>query len=363
VCDIGAVALRILMIRLSAIGDVINTLPSVSLLRDHLPDAFVAFAVEDKAKDVVVGHPELDRVFVFPRRRWRAMLASANPRQWWQLVREVRAFALELRAERFDVALDFQGSLKGTLELVLSRAPRRIGFARGFTREGADWFATEHVRPPATSPHRVDKFASLCAVLGATSSKRRYVLPPSPSSRSRVRSFLEQAGLVARRFAIVHPGTSEHGVRKRWPAERFGELAARMVDELAMASVVTFGPGEESLAREVATASGGRAIVAPEGSLLDLAELIRYARLFVSGDTGPMHLAAACGTCCVALFGPKDPAVYGPYGEGHVVIHRPDTNGVPGMLLIGVDDVWSALRLSLEETEVLETIRRGEIGS
>src|SRR5690554_2961054 len=103
---------RVLLVRLSAIGDVVNVLPALTLLRRALPQAFIGFAVEDRAKDVIVGHPFVDRVHVFPRRRWREMLRRPSPSGWAQLAREVRAYAREIRDERYDVVLDEQSNLK-----------------------------------------------------------------------------------------------------------------------------------------------------------------------------------------------------------------------------------------------------------
>lgn len=344
---------RILLIRLSAIGDVINTLPALSLLRRARPDAYLAFAVEDRARDLLWGHPFLDGVHVFPRRAWRGLLRSGDPRHWLHLRGELAAYRRALQEARYDVALDFQGNLKGALHAILSGAPRRVGFARGHDREWSHCFATEHVVPPADRPHRVDKFVSLLGPLGIEGREREFVLPPTPAEvRGRVHAWLQAAGLDRAAPVLLHPGTSERGAAKRWPAERFAALAARLVAR-GMAVLVTWGPGERALAEEVVMRSGcdgpgprGRSLVrlGPEtSSLLELAELIRHAAVFVSSDTGPMHLAAACGTRCVALFGPKDPAVYRPYGEAHTVLYHPNTRRGAGMLAISVEEVLVGL--------------------
>jgi heptosyltransferase I len=345
---------RILLIRLSAVGDVINTLPALSLLRKSLPQAHLAFLVEDRARELLVGHPLLDAVYVFPRRRWRGLLRSPDPRDWRALRSEATSYARELRDAHFDVTLDFQGNLKGALHARLSGAPRRIGFARGHDREMSHWFATEHVVPPADRPHRVDKFVSLLRPLGidAREGEREFVLPPAPEARERIDAFRAAAGLGSRPMIAMHPGTSARGSGKRWPAERFGAVAARIADQAD--TVVTFGPGEHELAGAVVSASGRSDAVrlAPAGlSLLELAELLRVAAVFVSADTGPMHLAAAGGTPCVALFGPKDPAIYRPFGPGHQVLHQPDRDGSSGMLRIGVDEVTAAVRAALGRRE------------
>jgi heptosyltransferase-1 len=335
---------RVLMVRLSAIGDVVNTLPALTLLRRALPDAFLGFAVEDRARDVIVGHPLLDRVHVFPRRRWRTLLRSADPRTWLTLGREVRAYAAELRSERYDVVLDEQSNLKGAVHALATGAPRRVGFARGHGYELNHLLSTEQVTPPADRPHRVDKFVSMLGALGIDGGERSYVLPDDAAARDRVAAYLTAEGLEPRRFVVVHPGTSEHGAGKRWPAESFAELSRLVHDTLHLPVLVTWGPGEEELARGVCELAGPAARLAPRtGSLLELVELLRQASAFVSADTGPMHLAAAAGAPCVALFGPKDPAVYGPYGEGHAVLRPAADGGARSMAGLRPEQVLAAL--------------------
>lgn len=331
---------RILLIRLSAVGDVVNTLPALALLRRARPRAHLGFAIEDRAADLVLGHPMVDAVHVFPRRRWRESLRR-GPARWGALGREARAYVRSIRAERYEVSLDFQGNLKGALHALASGAPRRIGFDRGFDREGAHLFATERVRPPVDRPHRVEKFVSLLAPLGVAGEEREFVLPDAPAARERARLWGEALGLGGRPLVAIHPGTSARGAAKRWPEDRFAAAAARLAGESGADVLVTWGPGERALAERVASGAGGGAVrVSPEtGSLLELAELLRLADVLVAADTGPTHLAAACGTPCVALFGPKDPAVYRPFGEGHAVVRPARSSDVRD---IGVDEVVDA---------------------
>jgi len=341
---------RILLVRLSAIGDVVNVLPALALLRDALPGAHLAFLVEDRAAALVEGHPLLDEVIVFPRRRWRAWLR--DPRRWAALAREVAAQRRALRGRRFDAVLDFQGNLKGAVHALATGASRRIGFARGHDREGSHLVATEVVVPPADRPHRVDKFAAIAEALGATSGERRYVLPSPPAVRARIDARLAERGISpdGPPFVVLHPGTSERGAAKRWPIDRFGELARLVRDRFGVRVLVTSGPGEEPLARAVCDgASGAAELAPPTESLLELAELLRRARLFVGADTGPMHLAAASGTRCVALFGPKDPAVYGPYGPGHAVVRGESKAGASAMEAISVEQVLAAVAGALAD--------------
>lgn len=326
---------RFLVIRLSAVGDVVNTLPVVSLLRSARPDAWIGFAVEDRAQDLIVDHPLIDRAHVFPRRRWRQWLS--RPGEWGALRADVERYRQELRAEGYEVALDVQGNTKGAMHALASGARRRIGFARGYDREGNHLFSTEQVVPPSDRPHRVDKFASLLRPLGIEGSDRRWAFPKAPEAERAVEAFAASIGSARGGYVAIHPGTSGRGAAKRWPVDRFAELASRIAQELGDAVVVTWGPGEEELARTVAHGAEGVHVGPRTGSLLELLALVRDARLFLSADTGPMHMAAASGTPCLALFGPKDPRVYAPYGEGHTVIHRPG-----GMEEISVAEVFDA---------------------
>jgi len=209
---------RVLMVRLSAIGDVVNTLPAVALLRRAWPDVFLGFVVEDRARDVIVDHPLIDRVYVFPRRHWRSLLRSIDPRDWLRLGREVRAYVRALRADHYDAVLDEQGNLKGAVHALASGAPRRIGFARGHDYELNHLLSTEQVTPPAERPHRVDKFVSLLGALGVEGAQRDYVLPADAAARAHTVQYLTDQGLVPGGFVVVHPGTSDHGAEKRWPA-------------------------------------------------------------------------------------------------------------------------------------------------
>ena len=335
-------ARRILCVRLSAIGDVINTLPAVSALRRCEPEARIGFVVEDKAKDVVVGHPDIDEVFVFPKKRWRRALKT--PWGFFRALREARAYVGKIRSRGYDVALDFQGTLKGALHSWLSGAAMRVGFSRGHAYECNQIFSTVQVTPPSRHMHRVEKFLCLLKPLGIKFDEPPYRLPEDAQARDKVDAFLRS--ISADGYVVFHPGTSQVGAEKRWPLERYGELARRVVDELRLGVVVTWGPDEIGLARDVRRHSGDRAVLSVRSeTILVVAELLRRAKMYVGGDTGPMHLAAACGTPCVALFGPKDPALYRPYGPGHVVISK----GVPSSMdEIQVDEVFRAMRSRLE---------------
>lgn len=339
---------RILCIRLSAVGDVINTLPALDAVRRGFPRAFIGFVVEDRAHDLIANHPSVDRVHLFRRRRWVRM--AYQPLNWARAFEEVSRFIGEIRRERYDVALDFQGNFKGAMHGLLSGVRRRIGFGPGHTKEWNHLFTNVHVLPPGGERiNRVEKFLSLAAALGISPDGAAYRLPDSEESRARVGAFLGAQRLSS--YVAMHPGTSDFGRLKRWRAERFSALAERISRERGFRSVVTWGPGERPLAEEVVRGSGASAVLALETrSILDLAELVRRARLFVGCDSGPLHLSSAVGTPSVALFGPKDPQVYGPHNPHRRIVYKAQ-NGTGAMDAITVDDAYAAVASLLAEIQ------------
>jgi heptosyltransferase I len=306
---------RFLIVRLSALGDVLHALPAAVALRRERPGARIDWIVEDRFASILEGQPAVDRVHVVPRTAWRR--AIRRPWSWPGLALAFVRFVGTLWGCRYDTAIDLQGNGKSGLWSLFSGAPTRVGFRTDDVREGNGLLTNRHVRVPAAAVHRVERaLAVAAAVLGRSS----VACVPAPVPRSKEdRAWVDQAlarhGLPARGFTVVHPGTSGFGSFKRWPPERFGRFARRMSED-GTPTVVTVGPSEEALGAEVSRASAATAIVLAPPSLNALAELVSRARLFVSADTGPLHVAAAEGVRVVALFGPKDASVYGPYGLG-----------------------------------------------
>lgn len=328
-------------------GDVINTLPALEALRRGLPGAFLGYVVEDRAHDLISQHPSIDRVHLYRRKRWGRM--AHQPANWWTAGSEFVELFREIRRERYQIALDLQGNLKGALHAVLSGARRRVGFARGHCKEHNWRFSNEHVYPPGATEkvNRVEKFLAMASHLGVPVSGASYRLPPTRDSRGRVETFLA-TGKVGP-YATIHPGTSDFGSQKRWKPERFAALAERIGRETPLKPVVTWGPGERPLAEDIVGRSGGQAVLALETrSILDLAELIRSSSLFIGCDSGPLHLSSAVSTPSVALFGPKDPRTYGPWNPRHRIVRKGEP-GAGSMDDISVDDAFAAVRELLDE--------------
>ena len=336
---------RILFVRLSAVGDVINTLPALDALRKSFPDAYIGYAVEDRAYSAIEGHPCVDFVHLYPRKRWVEMFKK--PGQWKTLFREIVTFFADIRKQRYEIALNYQSNLKGALFALLSKAPLRAGFAKQNSKESSHVFNHINVSPEGGELiNRVEKFIALSVGIGANGDNAEYRLPPNDEYAKRVSQWRSQEGLE--RYVAIHPGTSDFGAQKRWMPERFSQLAERLNKELDLKPVITWGPGEEDLAKEIARNSDGAAIVSMQTShLMELAEIIRGATLYVGCDSGPLHLSSATNTPSVALFGPKDPRTYAPWNPRSRVVQKGENIGE--MADITVDDVFNAAKSLMDE--------------
>lgn len=304
---------RILIVRFSALGDVLFTLPALDALRRAHPDARIDWLCEDRTAGLLEGHPQLDQVFVYPRRELSEL--ARRPWRWPRLVWLAGRYLRQLRRQRYDLVLDFQANIKSVVQLLLGpRAERRIGYDASFSHDLAHRILHERVPPDPSRPHRVDRPLRVLEALGLDTTGARGRLPIRPEHLAEANAQRERLGLVEKRFIVLHPFTSPFGAFKRWPSERFIELGDRLQRETGLDVVVSWGPGEEAEARQIAGAMRSAKTFDRLLSLLGFAALLGQARLLVAGDTGPLHLGGLLDTPRVAIFGPKDPAIYGPYG-------------------------------------------------
>lgn len=294
---------RILIVRLSAIGDCILTMPLATALRDAYPQALIAWAVEGVAGTMVERHPAVDVAIRLPRRFLQ------SPSAMWQL-------RSDLQSLKLDVAIDPQGLSKSALVAWLSGAARRIGFARPIGREVSPWLNTELI--DSRERHVVDRYRELLQPLAIQPGPVRFDFPHDEQADAKMRVALGQLG-VPSRFAVLNPGAGWES--KLWPADRFAALAAELNRRWHVCSLVVWaGERERAWSEQIAAQSGGAAVAAPATTLLELAAILRRCSLFVGSDTGPLHMAAAIGTPCVGLYGPTRPQDCGPYGSGHQTI-------------------------------------------
>jgi heptosyltransferase-1 len=325
---------RILIVRLSAIGDVLHAVPTACALRREFPDAFLGWIVEGRTGELLKGHPALDEVIVVPR-------------GWLKSAKTVWNLRKQLRALRFDTTLDLQGLSKSAIAAWLTGAKRRISYGGADARELSPWLNNELVEPETA--HVVTRALEMLRPLGITEPQVEFNLPRVPAAEETADRMIAAAGLTGS-FAVLNPGAGWPS--KLWPAERFGAVARHLGRTHGLPGLVVWaGAQEKKWAETIVACSGGQARLAPPTSLVELAAILRRARMFVGSDTGPLHLAAAVGTPSVGLFGPVSEKRNGPYGEQNVTVQkmllsgrsRERRNAGPeSMLAIRIDDVIAA---------------------
>jgi heptosyltransferase-1 len=357
---------KLLIVRLSAMGDIIHTLPAITALRQAFPRATLGWLVEERWAELLCTlryprsgcrspqRPLVDRVHSVNTAQWRRSPFSFHT--WLQM----GAGLSELRGIQYDAAIDFQGAVRSALLARWSGAPIVVGSAQ--PRENvASMFYTRKVLLETNGTHVVEQALALAGAVISTASlpttrvATAMAAPPvkfpvDPDAESKI------AGLMAdgSEFAILNPGAGWGA--KRWPAERYGQVAKELAKD-GLCSLINYGPGEEELAVAVEAASAGaaRKISCPVSELI---ALTRRARLFIGGDTGPMHLAAALKVPVVAMFGPTNPARNGPFGTRSTVLrsassvtdHTRRCEPEQGLLEITAAEVVAAARKLMQDS-------------
>ena len=344
---------HLLIVRLSSMGDVIHTLPAAQALRDAFPRAMIGWLIEERWAELLCApgtprrgprspqRPLVDWVHTVTLRKWRSSLASLPALQ------QIAKSWNDVRSMHYDVAVDLQGAIRSAVLARWSGARVVYGAAEPRESPASLWYTRQAI---ARGAHVIEQNL---AVAEATAQQKLPVptvqLPRDPEAEQRIDKRLAEAGIGE--YAILSPGAGWGA--KRWPAERFGGVA-RALSADGIRAIINYGPGEEVLARE-AEAASGRTAAAMFCSISELIALTRRAKLFIGGDTGPLHLAAALQVPVVAIFGPTDPARNGPYGTKSVVLrsatsltsHKRRAQLDEGLLGISVDAVIDAARALL----------------
>ena len=314
--------MKVLIVRLGALGDIVHALPVAAAIRAEWPSARIDWLADARYVELLRYVPILDRRIAINTagRRVAAGALSSSDRSF-ERRRDLPSALRALRAERYDVAIDLQGLIKSAVLARSAGAARTVGFSRRFLREPAARYFYSDTVDATGCAHVVDKNLAALSALGVSGRERRFPLePPDSPARAVVRQTLAERRVT--RFALLNPGAA--WPNKRWPVERFAEVAAWLLREHGLVSVVPWGPGEEAVARAVVDGAGTAAFMAPPTRIGDLIAIARDASLALSGDTGPLHIAAACGVPTVALFGPTDPARNGPWEADDICLSRFD---------------------------------------
>src|SRR4030043_2453250 len=308
-------SLKVLILRLSAVGDVIRTLPAAKALKEHYPSSSITWIVEEPALSFLKSQPEVDEVILFPRKRWTNGIKSL--RNLWTTIGEMRGFVEDLRKRRFDVVLDFHGILKSGVLSFLSGSPKRIGYNPRSTKEGNFLFSNVKVKLPSKRISRFQRNLLLLRGMGMEVKEPKYSLHIPPQDREYVASFFKASlASLHRPLIAIHPGNSSKAIFKRWMPDRYAQLADRLVRELNASVLFTWGEGELEWVEGIRKEMKEPSLLGPETiSLTQLGEGYRNCDLYIGGDTGPMHIASLVGIPIVVIYGPTDPIVNEPFGR------------------------------------------------
>lgn len=328
---------RFLILRMSALGDIIHTLPAVAALREAFPKAQVDWLVDQKWASLLEGNPSVDSVIPIDRASWADVISSAR----------------RLRRGLYTTAIDFQSLYRSAILARVSGAQRRLGFDARYSREsGAALFYTDVIAPRLG--HKVEHNLELAEAAGARAGEIRFPLPAVPEAAERLEQTLAANGVLE--YFVLSPGGGWGS--KCWPAERYGELHRALAQRYGWRGVVSFAPAERQLAETVRRNAGGDP--QPVVEMFDLKQLIallRGAKFLVAGDSGPLHLASALGTPVVGLYGPTDPVRNGPYSPRDIVVrkaraeettYRREKAPSSTMLAITVEDALDAVERRLK---------------
>ena len=343
--------MKVLIVKLSSIGDVVHTLPALWALKRGLPGAVVDWIVEEAASEIITGNLLISEVIVVKRGGWLKNFS------------ENRAVARRLREKNYDLVVDFQGLMKSALWVRATKATRRVGF--GNARELAHLFYTEKVPAIETERHAVDRYLDLARCVGGAPQPTLPVadeeggagpIQIGDACKVRVEALLSEGGVhEIVPFFIVNP--SARWATKLWTDDRFAEVILRVEKEYGIKAVLVGAPSDKQAAHRINEMTGMKALnLAGKTGLKELAYLVGLAEFMVTVDSGPMHIAATVGTPVIAIFGPTAPWRTGPYGTVHRVIRKgldcspcykracPETDKMKCMTGVVVDEVERAVQ-------------------
>lgn len=308
--------MRILIVKLSSLGDVIQTLSVLAPLRERYPRAHITWLVEEEIAELLTDHPLIDDVLIFRKNSWLRGLVKR--RKWLRTFRDASNFIQELRSVAYDLVLDFQGLFKSGLLVGVCRGARKMGFSPG--REKSHIFLNEKVPYPPASLYAIDRYLRLIESLGCSCGTPDFLICIRQSHRNTVLRFFKENGINGDHpLVLLHPGTRWE--TKRWDQDKWAALGDLLHEKDGAHVIFTGSQADASLVSTITAKMRFPGIsTAGKWGLKELAFLQTQADVVVTPDSGPMHLAAAMGTPVVALFGPTDEARTGPYGDIHRVV-------------------------------------------
>ncbi len=329
---------KLLIIKPSSLGDVVHSLPFLNAVRESFPGTEIHWVIAKGLEGLLENHPMVQKLLVINKDKWKDIKRMRGT------LSEFRSILGALKDESYDITVDLQGLLRSGILTAASKAPVRLGFSEA--REGSRLFYTQSITG-GREIHAVDRYLKMASALGCDTRTVAFPMPPVKESLK-----ILQLRQAVGEYAVLAPGA--RWKTKQWPAERFGRLSSL----LNIPSIIIGSGADEALAEEAAAHSKGKAIsMAGKTDIKELISLIRKAVFMVTNDSGPMHIAAACGVPVAALFGPTNPARTGPYGRGHVIIrgdnacapcYKKKCKDIRCMDSISVEEVYEKIKTNFE---------------
>jgi len=343
---------KFLIVKMSAMGDVVHTLPALRSLRNKFPQAYIAWVIEDRFKDLLYDNPDLDEIIPVRLKYWRQNVSLNSLKEFWSFIKKIRK-------HKFDTLIDFQGLIKSGMIAFISRIPEKIGFHSNDCREKPNRFFTNKKAPLiGRDTHVVDKNLSLLKMCGVDDIIMEFPLLVPHEAEESIDVYLDSnPDLTAKPIIAVHFGVGFK--TKTWELSRFAELSDRVTDELDCNVLLTWGPGEHEKVHSLSDQIKNKHWVAPKNNLQQAIALFKRIDMLVSCDTGPVHICAAYQVPTVSIHGPTDPEYSRPREGIHEVVckiqpcsfcHKracPTENEC--MTSISVDDVFQVVKKSVAD--------------
>lgn len=349
--------LNILIIKLSAIGDVVHSLPLLEVLKDRFPLSKIDWVVEEDASGIIEDHPDIDQLIIFPRKNWIKRFIKKG--EYRSVGKEVVNFLKELKKKKYDIIVDLQGLFKSGILTFIARGRRKIALNGG--REASSIFVNERVAIPDPNIHALERYLYIARYLGVTELDWNGQIPIHNTDKRYVNHLLKKIG-NGRTLIAVNPMAKWE--TKLWGLDRFACLADRIKEELNAVVIFTGSESDTKPIKTILSRMNTSALnLAGKTTLKELAYLYQKCAIVISTDTGPMHIAAAMTSpVVIALFGPTSPFKTGPYGAKHRVIRtglecspcfKKKCDDMSCMKKIAVEMVFEAVKEVLTSTQKL----------
>lgn len=301
---------NILIIKPSSLGDIIMALPALTALRRSFPDAKISWLVRSEFAPLLKNHPHLTSIIPFERKHLGKSFYSPAA------LHSLKLFLQQLRRSEFDIVFDFQGLFRTAFFGWITGCKKRFGMANA--REFAHIFYTHKIAQNRECIHLVDYYLKIIQAVGATCTSVEFVLPPAPDASDSVDKLLKSHGIERNNYTVFVTGSAHED--KCWPVERFAALADKVSSQFGLPVVATGSAGETGTIEKLKSLTSATIInFAGRTSLSELMALLDWAKLVVSNDTGPGHIAAALGKPMVLIFGRSNPARVAPYGRSECI--------------------------------------------